>query len=659
MSNRLSGETSPYLLQHAENPVDWYPWCPEAFQRAREEDRPIFLSIGYSTCHWCHVMERESFEDVEIAGILNRYFICIKVDKEERPDIDSIYMAVCQAFTGSGGWPTSIFMTADKRPFFAGTYFPRTARRGMAGFRELLLAIHSRWENGRESLLRSADELTAALRQTGPARSPFGPDGSLADRALSWYRENFDARFGGFGPAPKFPAAHNLLFLLQQYEKRGEPDLLKMAEVTLRQMYAGGLFDHVGYGFCRYSTDRFYLVPHFEKMLCDNALLILAYCRAHELTGKALYLDIAEKTAGYILAEMASPGGGFCSAQDADSGGSEGKFYVFTPGEIINLLGEEAGRAFCGRFGITEAGNFEGGSIPNLLHARSLEDPSADALLPAVREYRRRRSELRTDDKILTSWNSLMIAALCSLFRRSGCSRYLEAAKNAQAFIEDHLCVNDTLYVSFRAGRRGAEGFLDEYACYVFALLALYDATLDGRFLERAARLAETAAGRYYDPGRGGFYLYGAGQEELLFRPKECYDGALPSGNSLMACNLLRLSALIPGGKMESVLERQLAYMSGEAERHPAGFAMFLTALSDFLEPPATITVVHDGCGLDRLPASLPSCAIVRVLDEESDGYRLINGETTFYVCQGNRCLPPVNRGQLESALRRGGSPPQ
>ena len=645
MRNHLKNQTSPYLLQHADNPVDWYPWSEEAFTKARVEDKPVFLSIGYSTCHWCHVMAHESFEDLEIADILNKYYVSIKVDKEERPDIDSIYMAVCQAFTGSGGWPTSIFMTAEQKPFFAGTYFPKTARYGSIGFKELLLIIHQKWKNERDALVDSADKITAALNQHHVAASQA--EGTLLDTALRWYEQNFDASFGGFGGAPKFPTPHNLLFLMQQYEKQGNRQALNMAEITLQKMYAGGLFDHIGYGFCRYSTDRYYLVPHFEKMLYDNALLILAYCKAYELTGKSFYLEVAKKTASYILDEMTSPKGGFYSAQDADSDGEEGKYYVFTPEEIIELLGQADGTAFCERFGITKTGNFEGKSIPNLLHAKDLTDERFDCFLPTLREYRRGRTRLHTDDKILTAWNALMIAALCRLYRCSRDHRYLEAAKKAQGFIENSLFSQDTLYVSFRDGKLGKHGFLDDYASYIFALLSLYDATLEETFLCRAMQLTRETVTQYYDSEHGGFYLSGRDNETLLFRPKECYDGALPSGNSLIAYVLVCLNALLPDYSTENILNKQLAYMAGEAEQYPAGFSMFLMALSDFLAPPLLVTVVSNGEDLSDLPFVLPSDAIVKVLERPLQEYKLLNNETTFYVCRKCSCLPPMNKRQF------------
>lgn len=650
MSNHLKDQTSPYLLQHAENPVEWYPWCAEAFRKAKEKDLPIFLSIGYSTCHWCHVMAHESFEDPEIAHILNKYFVSIKVDKEERPDIDTIYMAVCQAFTGGGGWPTSIFMTAEQKPFYAGTYFPKTAKYGLVGLKDLLLLIHHKWENERETLLRSADEITDALNRYSVSASQA--DRTLTDRALQWYKENFDAPFGGFGAAPKFPAPHNLLFLLQQYEKHGDREGLKMVEKTLQQMYAGGLFDHIGYGFCRYSTDRYYLVPHFEKMLYDNALLILAYCKAYTLTARPFYRNVAEKTAQYIFREMTGPDGGFYCAQDADSEGEEGKYYVFTPEEVKAALGISQGTAFCQRFAITQAGNFEGKSIPNLLHAKDLEKDAFDTCLPILREYRRKRTCLHTDDKILTAWNSLMIAALCALYRCSQNTSYLEAAKRAQACIESKLCDGDTLYTSFRNGKRGERGFLDTYASYIFALLSLYEATLMQEFLDRATVLTKRTIQQYQDVEQGGFYLYGLENEKLLFRPKECYDGAIPSGNSWMAYDLVRLHYLLPQKNLEAFVKKQLGHMAGAAKDYPAGFAMFLIALSDYLEPPALVTVVPKAEDLHMLPFWMASDTIVRVLDKQSETYKPLNGETTIFVCKNHACLPPMTMPQFKEMCK-------
>ena len=570
MSNHLQHETSPYLLQHADNPVEWYPWCAEAFQKAKAEDKPIFLSIGYSTCHWCHVMAHESFEDKNIADILNRCFISIKVDKEERPDIDSIYMTVCQAFTGSGGWPTSIFMTPDQKPFFAGTYFDKNT------FAEILLAVHDIWEKDKSSLLNQAEQITAQLRQQKPENAP-APE-KLLESAVDIYKKSYDPVNGGFGRSPKFPAPHNLLFLLEYYVKHHDTPCLNMAEFTLQQMYRGGLFDHIGFGFCRYSTDKRFLIPHFEKMLYDNALLILAYCKAYSITQKALYLEIAEKTAFYILREMTAPEGGFYSAQDADSEGEEGRYYLFSPEEIISILGQDKGNAFNRRFNISSSGNFAGKNIPNLLNSDP-EDKSLDCVVEELWKYRKKRYPLHTDDKILTSWNSLMIAAMCRLAQASGKDRYLTAAKKADEFIRKNLWEDDRLFVSFRQGQRGVPGFLDDYAAYILAQLTLYEVTGEQKYLKCAEDICQNAVSRFQDTEGGGFFLYGKDSEDLILRPKETYDGAIPSGNSLMAWNLVRLSQLVSRDKYESQALRQLSFLAADAAAYPPGHAMFLLAL--------------------------------------------------------------------------------
>ncbi len=644
MSNRLQYETSPYLLQHKDNPVNWYPWGKEAFDRAKTEDKPIFLSIGYSTCHWCHVLAHESFEDAEIASLLNRHFISIKVDKEERPDIDSVYMAVCQAFTGSGGWPTSIFMTAEQKPFFAGTYFPKTSRGGMIGMRELLLAIHEKWEHDRNSLLQQSEEIVSHLNNT--TAPPENADAELTHSAVTLYKRIYDQKHGGFGRAPKFPTPHNLLFLLSYYARYKDAACLQMAEHTLVQMYRGGLFDHIGYGFCRYSTDKKFLVPHFEKMLYDNALLILAYCKAYAITKKSLYIEIAEKTADYILREMALPEGGFYSAQDADSEGEEGKYYLLTPDEIIDILGKEQGEAFNRHFDISKEGNFEGKNIPNLLKS----EPAAqfDTCFPPLRDYRKKRYSLHLDDKFLTSWNSLMIAAMCELYLVSKKEMYLHAAKQADAFIQKHLCQKDALFVSFRDGKRGVAGFLDDYAAYIFAQLVLYKATLDNEYITRADRLCDKVTADFGD-STGGFYLYGHDSEELIVRPKETYDGAIPSGNSLMAFNLVRLAQIMDDEKHRNDAERQLDFLAAEAAQYPPGYAMFLSALLEHTEPPMKITVILDD-QTDRktLPLTLPWDAVVILLQNPTKDYPLKNEKTTYYVCRGHSCLPPTNDLQEE-----------
>ena len=640
MSNRLASETSPYLLQHKDNPVDWYPWGNEAFERAKKEDKPIFLSIGYSACHWCHVLAHESFEDAEISDILNKYFISIKVDKEERPDIDSVYMAVCQAFTGSGGWPTSIFMTADAKPFFAGTYFPKSSRSGMIGFKELLLAIHEKWNSDRDSLLEDAEKIVQHLNKSESVS--YIADFDLTKLAVSHFKRTYDEKHGGFGHAPKFPSPHILLFLLNYYERSQALSCLNMAENTLTQMYRGGMFDHIGFGFCRYSTDEKFLVPHFEKMLYDNALLILAYCKAYSVTKKEIYLEIAEKTATYILREMTSREGGFYSSQDADSDGEEGKYYLFKPNEIINVLGQENGEGFNRHFNITNAGNFEGKNIPNLLKSDHL-DKVFESFLPKLYDYRKKRMSLQRDEKILTSWNSLMIAAMCNLYIASGRKIYLYAAQNADSFIQKNLCNGDALYVNFHMNKRGVKGFLDDYASYIFAQILLYRATFEDKYLKRAYKLCDKVISDFTD-NAGGFYLYSNDHEKLILRPKEIYDGALPCGNSLMAYNLVRLSLVTDNEKYKTAAKRQLDFLSKNALHYPTNHAMFLTALLEYEKPPIKITVVADNqTDKSSLAIRLPLDAIIILLDAPTKEFPMKNEKTTYYVCRNNSCLPPTN----------------
>lgn len=622
--------------------MDWYPWCDEAFDRAKAEDKPIFLSIGYSTCHWCHVMAHECFADEEIAALLNESFICIKVDKEERPDIDSIYMSVCQAFTGSGGWPTSIFMTPEQQPFFAGTYFPKHSHRGMPGLMELLTIIREQWEDNREMLFAQANRLIAQLRQQSNMSRRREKEDDLPQKAMMQFQRMYDRQYGGFGRAPKFPMPHNLLFLLSYYQRYEEQSCLAMAEHTLTQLYRGGIFDHIGGGFCRYSTDREFLVPHFEKMLYDNAMLILAYSRAYALTKKPLYRKAAKRTADYVLREMTAEEGGFYSAQDADSDGKEGSYYLFSPEEIVSVLGKQEGEAFCAQFDITEAGNFEGKSIPNLLRS-DLPDDSWDAMLLHLRAYRKTRYALHLDDKILTFWNGLMIAALCELYRVSGEHAYLYAACRAERFLSEHLWDGASLFVSFRDGKRGVKGFLDDYAGYIFALLSLYGATLDGAYLEKAQQLCEIVFREFADVQTGGYYLYGAQSEPLILRPKESDDGALPSGNSLIAWNLVRLSELTGAPEYCEAAKHQLAFLASEAADYPAGYAMYLTALLEKEQPSMRIVAVGVGEKEKKLlPLSVDPDSIV-ILAEPSEQYPLKDGKPTYYVCKGNSCLPPVH----------------
>lgn len=641
MSNRLKNEKSPYLLQHADNPVDWYPWGEEAFEKARREDKPVFLSIGYSTCHWCHVMAHESFENEEIAGILNQYFVAVKVDREERPDIDSVYMAVCQAMTGSGGWPMSIFMTPDQKPFYACTYVPPAARHGMMGFRELLLVIADRWEKKRSELLKSADLILVHLTSEN-SQGEGNIDMDLPRQAANLFAQSFDKQCGGFGNAPKFPTPHNLIFLTLYSVLYREKNAFEQVKVTLEKMRRGGIFDQIGYGFSRYSTDRYFLVPHFEKMLYDNALLILAYAIAYQVSGERMFLDTAEKTAAYVFQEMTGSQGEFYSAQDADSEGQEGRFYFWEYKEIIQVLGEEAGKKFCCHFGIVEDGVFEGKNIPNLLSGNAISD-EFEQERRTLYEYRKLRAPLHLDDKVLTAWNSLMICALAVLYRVTGNKSYLLAAEKNQQFIERYLVKENLLYVSCRDQKHSVNGFLDDYAYYGAALLCLYEASSKEVYLERARDILEETRQQFADKKNGGYFLYGTKNDSLITKPKETYDGAMPSGNSVMAYNLVRFSQLEESMENNRRAQQQLAFLSEEAKKYPAGYTLFQTALLLYLYPPEKITVVLAGEEPEKILASLPLYADVRILTEPTDEYALVNGKTTYYVCKDYTCLPPSN----------------
>ncbi len=641
MSNPLQNETSPYLLQHAENPVNWYPWCEEAFHKARTENKPIFLSIGYSTCHWCHVMAHESFEDNETAEILNKHFISIKVDREERPDIDSVYMSVCQTFTGSGGWPMSIFMTWDKKPFFAGTYFPPHSRYGMPGFSDLLNTIANRWHSNQKKLLESAEEVIRHLTNI-QSNEKTQPRSDLIQRAVHVFEHTFDSTHGGFGNAPKFPTPHNLIFLMLYAKQNNNLNTLKMAEKTLVQMRKGGIFDHIGYGFSRYSTDTYYLAPHFEKMLYDNALLIIAYASAYSITNNNIYLDPAEKTAEYILNEMTSVDGGFYSAQDADSEGVEGKYYTFSLNEILDILGKEKGSLFAKVFDITERGNFEGMNIPNLLKSNDLKTELQEEI-KKLYSYRKNRFKLHLDDKILLSWNSMMIAALSMLYRVTKNEKYLNAAKKSQEFIEMNLADELRLYTSYRDGKRSSHAFLDDYAFYVTALIELYNSTLDENYLEKAEKFCAEAVSRFADCENGGFYLSEPNSMELFINPKETYDGAIPSGNSVMAYNLVRLHQITEKDEYKELLEKQIAFMSAKTHEYPSGNSMFLIALLLYENPMPHITIaLKKPSDLTQIREKLPFMANILVVTENRN-YPLLNNQTTFYVCKNHRCLPPTN----------------
>lgn len=664
--NRLIHEISPYLLQHAHNPVDWFPWGEEAFAEARAGNKPVFLSIGYSTCHWCHVMEKESFEDAEVAALLNEHFVCIKVDREERPDIDAVYMTVCQALTGSGGWPLTVFLTPDQKPFFAGTYFPKESRHGRPGLPALLGMIASAWKTGEGNLPDSAERIAALFSREGAAQA-HTLNRTAAEKAASELERNHDARWGGFGNAPKFPTPHNLLFLLRRHLLNVGRRPLAMAEHTLKAMYQGGIFDHVGGGFSRYSTDEKWLVPHFEKMLYDNALLAMTYTEAFQITGNALYRGIAEKILAYVGREMTDPEGGLYSAQDADSEGEEGKYYTFTPDEIVRVLGEQGGLAFCERYGVTRAGNFEGKSIPNLIgREAALPDADMQAMLDTLAAYRLGRYPLHRDDKALTSWNALMIAAYAKAYRIFGESAHLRAAEKAHAFIARRLTAKDgSLRTAFRNGRSQGQGLLDDYAFLALACLELYESTLQTAYLEQACALMDRTCEEFASPS-GGLYLSPRGGEQLLFRPEEYYDGAMPSGNSAAAWCLARLAALTGDEKRRAAAERQLAAFGAWFSR-PTSVTFALTALLQVVYPSQELVCVLAD-EEEKAPLALklgafahPQTAILAKTAENREALARLAPHTAvypipqhgvmYYLCRNQRCDEPT--GDFEAIRQK------
>lgn len=655
--NRLVKEKSPYLLQHKENPVDWYPWGEEAFARAAQEEKPIFLSIGYSTCHWCHVMERESFEDEEVAALLNREFVAIKVDREERPDIDTVYMNVCQAATGQGGWPLTVLMTPERQPFFVGTYFPKKRRYGKPGLMEILQETAQYWKEHREKLEQHGLELSQLARRPYTRAGEVEVTRDVLKKAVALFTWTFDREYGGFGSAPKFPAPHQLIFLLRYAEIEHDTEALHMAEKTLQQMYRGGLFDHVGYGFSRYSTDEKWLVPHFEKMLYDNALLIMAYAQAFRQTGKTFYRDVAEKTIQFVLRDMRDPAGGFYTALDADSDGEEGKYYTFTKEEILQVLGQEDGRCWNDWFDVRENGNFEGKTVLNLLDNAFFMEHNAriGELAEKLRAYRERRAQLACDDKVLTGWNALMIAALAQAYQVWGSKKHLEAAQQAERFLSEHLTdAQGRLQIRWRDGEVKGQGNLDDYAYLLWALLELYGATFDAHYLERAVELEKQVMELFGDESGGGFYYYSSQAEPLIHRPKELYDGALPSGNSVMAFALIRLSKLTGNVTLEEQAQRQLQFVAANIEDYPPGHCFFLIALMYGLYPSREIVCTSPDGQVDprlRWAAVRPHTAVLLKTPENeailhraapfTRAYAVREDKPQYYICENHTCSAP------------------
>ncbi|BEQ14486.1 thioredoxin domain-containing protein [Desulfoferula mesophila] len=674
MENRLAQQKSPYLLQHAHNPVAWQPWDRQALELAKAEDKPIFLSIGYATCHWCHVMAHESFEDPEVAELLNREYVPIKVDREERPDLDGVYMAVCQTLTGRGGWPLSVWLTPDGKPFYAGTYFPKTTRQGMPGFIPVLQELARRWKSPeRVKMLSASQEIIKALK--GAAQ---GQGGNLGLKTLQQAHEGlagiYDSRFGGFGQAPKFPSPHHLTFLLRWHLRAPQDQALAMVEKTLTEMWRGGMFDQVGGGFHRYSVDARWLVPHFEKMLYDQAMLTMAYVETHQLTGEAEHARAAREVLDYVLRDMTAPEGGFYSAEDADSEGEEGLFYVWTPAQVREVLGPELGERFCRVYNISEAGNFEHGR--SIAHLALGWDELAQAEGVAVEALRQEMAEARAklfaarekrvhplkDDKVITSWNGLMIAALAQAGAALGESAYLEAARRAAAFVEQYLVGTDgRLARRWRQGHLTGPGYLDDYALYIWGLLELHQAGQDPRHLERALELTELAGRLFWDDEGGGYFYTPADGEALIFRDKEIYDGALPSGNSVMAGNLLRLGRLVARPELEDRAEDLLNAFAGTVERMPMGYTQLMNAL-DFAQGHTQEVVVVGRAGEPDTKAMLEKFhtsfgprrvilfrpvgqdePLVESLAPYSAAMEMVGGAATAYVCANYACLAPVN----------------
>ena len=605
-TNRLSGETSPYLLQHAHNPVDWYPWGAEALEQARVEDRPILLSIGYSACHWCHVMEHESFENEPIAKLMNDNFVCIKVDREERPDLDGIYMNAVQMMTGHGGWPMTVFLTPDGRPFYGGTYFPPVDRQGMPGFPRLLIALAEAWRERRDEIEKNAGSLLVELGKVDRFRGADSElDPALLDQCVVRLLQSLDREHGGFGTRPKFPPSMALSFLLHRYHRTGDSQILAAVELTLEKMAGGGIYDQLGGGFHRYSVDDRWLVPHFEKMLYDNALLSRIYLDAWLLTGRPLYRRIVEETLDYVIREMTSPAGGFYSTQDADSEGVEGRFFVWNPEEVTALLGREEGAIFADFYDVTAGGNFEEQSI---LHTdesseeyadrRGMKRQELEARLARGRQIlftaREQRIKPGRDEKMLTSWNGLMLRSFAEAARGLDRSDYLESAIRNADFLLANLRRDGRLLRSHKDGESRLNAYLEDYADLANGLLALYESTFDSRWFNEATALVETMIDLFEDEEEGGFFFTSRDHEKLITRSKDYYDNATPSGNSVAAEVLIRLAHLTGRTDYRARAERILRQVAAITPRMPNGFGHLLCAFDLFSHPAREIAVAGD-----------------------------------------------------------------
>ncbi len=679
--NRLIHETSPYLLQHAYNPVDWYPWGEEAHERARREDRPILLSVGYAACHWCHVMEHESFADEPIAAVMNERFVCVKVDREERPDIDTLYMMAVQMMAGQGGWPMTVFLTPDLEPYYAGTYFPPEDRYGRPGFGRLVEAMADYYHTSKDDLSTRTTQVTDGLRRAAEATADeVALSEETLTQACNQLAAQFDRRYGGFGTAPKFPQPSMLDFLLTRHAATGDETALRMATTTLRNMAMGGLYDHVGGGFHRYSTDEMWLVPHFEKMLYDNGLLPPLLLAAHAATGEAFFAEAARGVLDYLIRDMQAPEGGIYSTEDADTEGVEGKYYVWSLAEVRDLVGQENADAFVAHFGVTQHGNFEGA---NILHLSGDADATAEQLdigsdqvresvqngLKALYDARQSRVRPALDDKVLSGWNGLAISALARGGMALGDERYTEAACQAARFVLGSMSTEGRLLRSWRDGSAKIEGFLEDYAYFISGLLDLWDATQEDEWGADAERLGRAMVELFWDEGDGAFYTTHARHEQLLVRLKDSYDGATPSGNASAVQALQRLAALTGAEDIQQVASRTLQAFSGAISDHPAAHTGMLRGLEAELRPARQVVIVGRAddasriAGLDAVRRRhLPRVAVVAREPDAADGWLAdapllagkvaLDGRTTFYVCRDFVCeAPTTDVGEFEQQL--------
>ena len=673
--NRLANEQSPYLLQHADNPVDWYPWGKEAFKKAKELDRPIFLSIGYSTCHWCHVMEHESFEDDSVAKLLNDSFISIKVDREELPEIDHVYMSVCQAMTGGGGWPLTIVMTPAKEPFFAGTYFPKDERGGRSGLFQILPMIADAWNSKRQDIMTSVGKVKNYLDQLNskPAGNNFSTE--LINRAYDQFRNGFDEEYGGFFRAPKFPSPHNLIFLMRYHHSFDNKIALDMATKTLKQMRLGGIYDHIGFGFHRYSTDRHWLVPHFEKMLYDQAMIAMAYTEAYHITGEDIFAQTAREIFTYVLRDMTASEGGFFSAEDADSEGEEGKFYIWTEQEIKEVLGEDYGKEFNDIFSITTPGNYRDESsgketrlnIPHLKNYNTNGSNELETAREKLFNIREKRIHPLKDDKILTDWNGLMIAALAKAAIVLDEPVYLDAAEKAAEFVLHSISKGERLLKRYRNGVAALDAHLDDYAFMAWGLLELYEATFATKYLSQALDLMNIMVEDFWDDKNGGFFLGSDQSEKLIVRSKTAYDGAIPSGNSVAVMNMVKLTRITGNTKWAELAEKTLRVFSEDVNRAPTGYTLMLTGFMFDTQNSKEIVIVGDSRNrnttkfLHTIRASYAPHKVLLFKDTSVSDNRLeqlanwtstqnsINGKPTAYVCKNFACNQPTS--DLQTAL--------